>query len=155
MQKKKCLIIYAITFLLFGSLIVISISLSKKQKYKSHDDFIIATYIDGEFSNNLPSKDDPYLFEKMECSNGANLTWDNDNWGFSVENDIKNTKCVLYFKFKKVFEYDYTGTEETYTVYKDGLYKIETWGAQGGTKDTYIGGYGGYGPLLSLLDETI
>ena len=144
MQKKKCLIIYAITFLLFGSLIVISISLSKKQKYKSHDDFIIATYIDGEFSNNLPSKDDPYLFEKMECSNGANLTWDNDNWGFSIENDIKNTKCVLYFKFKKVFEYDYTGTEETYTVYKDGLYKIETWGAQGGTKDTYIGGYGGY-----------
>ena len=145
MQRKKCLIIYTIVFLFLGSLIIINISLLKKQKYKSHDDFIIATYIDGEFSNNLPSKDAPYLFEKMECSNGANLIWDNDNWGFSVENDIKNTKCVLYFKFKKVFEYDYTGTEETYTVYKDGLYKIEAWGAQGGDySTTYLGGYGGY-----------
>ena len=151
MQKKKCLIIYAIAFLLFGSLTIINIFQSKKQKYKSHDDFIIATYLDGKFSSNLPSKDDHYIFEKMECSNGVNLTWDNDNWGFSVENDIKNTKCILYFKFKFLKEYDYTGDVQEFTIPKTGIYKLEVWGAEGGSDNENDGGYGGYASgLISL-----
>ena len=42
-------------------------------------------------------------------------------------------------------EYAYTGDVQTFTATKGGLYKLETWGAQGGNANsTYIGGYGGY-----------
>ncbi len=41
--------------------------------------------------------------------------------------------------------YEYTGKEEIYVVPEDGTYKLETWGAQGGSyNETYHGGYGGY-----------
>ena len=44
-----------------------------------------------------------------------------------------------------VFGFDYTGSEQTFTVPVSGTYKLETWGAQGGTfNDNYYGGYGGY-----------
>ena len=44
-----------------------------------------------------------------------------------------------------VSEFNYTGTEETYTVPEDGTYKLETWGSQGSSiNSSYIGGYGGY-----------
>ena len=49
------------------------------------------------------------------------------------------------------WNFDYTGSEQTFTVPCDGEYKLETWGAQGGmavpydsSYSTYIGGYGGY-----------
>jgi prepilin-type N-terminal cleavage/methylation domain-containing protein len=43
----------------------------------------------------------------------------------------------------KVFAY--TGKEETFKVKKTGIYKLEVWGAQGGSvSTTYIGGYGGF-----------
>lgn len=47
--------------------------------------------------------------------------------------------------------FDYTGTVQTYTVEEDGTYKIECWGAQGGSISTStdttrndVGGAGGY-----------
>ena len=42
--------------------------------------------------------------------------------------------------------FDYTGGEQTFTVPISGTYKIETWGAQGGSGsgNKSIGGYGGY-----------
>ena len=45
-----------------------------------------------------------------------------------------------------IFNFDYTGAEQTFTVPVTGTYKLETWGAQGGNgHDGYtIGGYGGY-----------
>ena len=48
----------------------------------------------------------------------------------------------------KVWNYDYTGGEQTFTTPVSGTYKLETWGAQGtsnpGTSNKTIGGYGGY-----------
>ena len=45
----------------------------------------------------------------------------------------------------KVWNYDYTGGEQTFIVPVNGFYKLEVWGASGGTVDTsYYGGYGGY-----------
>ena len=46
----------------------------------------------------------------------------------------------------KVWNYDYTGGEQTFTVPVNGTYKLETWGASGGysKNETYLGGYGGY-----------
>lgn len=45
-------------------------------------------------------------------------------------------------------EFAYTGVEKSFTIPVSGNYRLETWGAQGGTAtngtSTYIGGYGGY-----------
>ena len=43
-----------------------------------------------------------------------------------------------------VSTYSYTGSEQEYTVPEDGYYKIECWGAQGGTYSRAIGGKGAY-----------
>lgn len=43
------------------------------------------------------------------------------------------------------FDFNYTGDYQTFIVPKTGVYKLETWGAQGGSyNETYHGGYGGY-----------
>ena len=42
------------------------------------------------------------------------------------------------------FLFDYTGTEQTFTPACSGNYKIELWGAQGGSSNTFFGGYGAY-----------
>ena len=44
----------------------------------------------------------------------------------------------------KIWNYDYTGGEQTFIAPVTGTYKLETWGAQGGNINSYIGGYGGY-----------
>ena len=52
--------------------------------------------------------------------------------------------------FKKIEEtstvstYSYTGSEQEYIAPEDGYYKIECWGAQGGTYSYAIGGKGAY-----------
>ena len=61
----------------------------------------------------------------------------------------------------KEWNYDYTGGEQTFVVPVTGTYKLETWGAQGGTieKNLYLGalagGYGAYSSgLISLTAGT-
>ena len=44
---------------------------------------------------------------------------------------------------KTVWKYKYTGTAQEFTAPKTGTYKVELWGAQGGS-GTYTGGQGGY-----------
>jgi len=49
--------------------------------------------------------------------------------------------------------YSYTGSEQEYTVPEDGYYKIECWGAQGGTYSKAIGGKGAYTKGIIKLKE--
>ena len=61
-----------------------------------------------------------------------------------------NTLEYTYINSNDIMEYtfDYTGNVQEFTVPKDGLYKIETWGAQGGdfqiNSNNFKAGYGGY-----------
>ena len=41
------------------------------------------------------------------------------------------------------FEFNYTGDYQTFVVPKTGVYKLETWGAQGGHRGSNNGGKGG------------
>lgn len=51
-------------------------------------------------------------------------------------------------------EFAYTGNEQLFTAPVAGTYKLETWGAQGGTyNETYFGGYGGYSSGLVYLKK--
>ena len=67
------------------------------EPFIKNDDFI-ASYIDGEWSNEIPGKDDGYVVDKIVCDNGATGTWDNDEWGINIRNAIKKIKCGVYFK---------------------------------------------------------
>ena len=66
-----------------------------------------------------------------------------------TENTIltNSNEHTLYAYWKQPTEYNTPGSY-TYTIPQTGLYKLETWGAQGGTvtygSNTYRGGYGGY-----------
>ncbi len=52
------------------------------------------------------------------------------------------------------WNFDYTGSEQTFTVPCDGEYKLETWGAQGGyTSSTAAINYGGYSAGNSILES--
>ena len=62
------------------------------------NDYFIASYIDGEWSNEIPGKDDGYGVDKIVCDNGATATWDNDEWGINIRNATKKIKCGVYFK---------------------------------------------------------
>ena len=51
------------------------------------------------------------------------------------------------------YEFDYTGAEQEFIAEYSGLYKIETWGAQGGGTSSLPGGYGGYVSGSIMLHE--
>ena len=59
---------------------------------------LIASYIDGEWSNEIPGKNDGYAVDKIVCDNGATATWDNDEWGINIRNATKKIKCSVFFK---------------------------------------------------------
>ena len=61
-------------------------------------DVIIRAYIDNEYSNTIPGKNDGYTVEKVVCDNEAVGEWDNDKWGLLTTNLTKRTKCNVYFK---------------------------------------------------------
>ena len=107
-------------------------------------DIVLNIYVDGKKVSNAPKKNAGYIFKNANCDNDATFIWTNSNWKFLVSNITKKTKCSLYFQSGKIYEYAYTGIEEEFVAQKAGIYKIETWGAQGGSNEKYVGGSGGY-----------
>ena len=74
----------------------------------------------------------------------------------STEYDVEATvECEEETGANKVTNFDYTGGEQTFVAPVTGVYKLETWGAQGG--NIYgNGGYGGYSlGLLSIQAKDI
>ena len=83
-----------------------------------------------------------------ELPTGGSVTVDRDGnvngsvvYGNSTF-EIRNNKYTSMSSGTE-FAFDYTGGEQTFNVFTSGYYKLETWGAQGGDKDS-TGGYGGY-----------
>ena len=66
------------------------------------NDDLIASYIDGEWSNEIPGKNDGYVVDKIVCDNGATGTWDNEEWGINIRNATKKIKCSVFFIVKPV-----------------------------------------------------
>lgn len=93
----------------------------------------------------------------IECSNTALYV--------RINNSMKKV-TAFYFKLNNnkmygvgsanyngsVMNFDYTGSVQTATL-TPGTYKLECWGAQGGTYSGYIGGYGGYSKGTITLTE--
>ena len=69
---------------------------------------------------------------------------------------VSITKDIEIMEFKST-SFDYTGTEQIFTVEARGKYKLEVWGAQGGGSYQYaskncIGGYGAYSTGIITLN---
>lgn len=93
----------------------------------------------------------------IECSNTALYV--------RINNSMKKA-TAFYFKLNNnkmygvgsanyngsVMNFDYTGSVQTATL-TPGTYKLECWGAQGGTYSSYIGGHGGYSKGTITLTE--
>lgn len=93
----------------------------------------------------------------IECKNTALYT--------RINNSMKKA-TAFYFKLNNnkmygvgsanyngsVMNFDYTGSVQTATL-TPGRYKLECWGAQGGTYSGCIGGYGGYSKGTITLTE--
>lgn len=61
---------------------------------------------------------------------------------YDFDGYLVRRKVVVISKID--FEYDYTGSVQTFTAPVSGTYQLEVWGAQGGGFSTYESGYGGY-----------
>ena len=115
----------------------------------------IALYVDNQLKEVFPNKEEA-IFTKAICDNDVNTSWDNDNSSLTLTNLSKKIKCNLYFTSyagETVFNFDYTGREQTFTVPVSGTYKLELWGAQGGSSYLTVGGYGGYSKGMISLDK--
>ena len=64
------------------------------------NDYFIASYVDGVWSDTIPGKDDGYIVDKIICDNGATATWDDDEWGINVRNATQKIKCSVFFIVK-------------------------------------------------------
>ena len=82
----------------------------------------------------------------------------------TISNITSNTTCEVVFEPKQItVNFDLAGgvvettytepNEHTYTVPYNGTYKLETWGAQGGSYSNNIGGYGGYSVGVTTLNS--
>ena len=66
-----------------------------------------------------------------------------------------DTEAYLDCGVNQSWDFDYTGGEQSFTTLTSGTYKLEAWGAQGGSaNETYIGGYGGYSIGKLTLDKS-
>lgn len=83
-------------------------------------------------------------------------------------NDKKNIKIKLTYNENQFYkgkikittrtyfeqqDFDFTGKVETFIVPETGLYKLETWGAQGWNIRNQVGGYGAYSTGLVYLEK--
>ena len=100
------------TFILLFLVVTISIIYFTYSKFSSSNEatmyettvepfikntYFIASYIDGEWSDSIPGKNDGYVVDKVVCDNGATGIWDYSNWRIYIDNATKKTKCSLFF----------------------------------------------------------
>ena len=143
-MKKRCFYL----IIIFILIISVFVYFDNKKEYLSTDN-IIGIYINDELNEKIPTKESA-KFQKAVCDDeNVKVSWDNDNWGLLISNLNKKVKCNLYFySGPTVFDYDYIGDVQEFSVPVSGIYKVELWGASGGdvTIDdvNYQGGLGGY-----------
>lgn len=93
--------------------------------------------------------------------NGEDVLWYSDNKLF---NNKATTDTKYTMRQNTIYKsttnsalashtFNYTGKEQIFTAPVAGKYKLETWGAQGGSYSNNIGGYGGYSVGVTTLNS--
>ena len=147
MMKKNLLILIALLSIL-GAFLVFKIN-----KKTMIDEENIAVYVNNQLVSTIPKKGEA-IYIKSVCDTDAKASWNNDSWSLLINNLNQKTKCNLYFySGQTVFDFDYTGGEQNFIAPVSGTYKLETWGAQGGSYNDVYGGYGGYSSGDIILNK--
>ena len=60
-------------------------------------DVVINNYVNGQLVDDAPAKGSGYKVDKIVCDNGATGTWDNKDWGPTITNVTRRSKCNIYF----------------------------------------------------------
>lgn len=76
-----------------------------------------------------------------------------ENKFYYSNNALQGPVDLSHIKTGDILNFDYTGAVQAIALPK-GIYKLECWGAQGGTYSSYIGGYGGYSKGTITLTKT-
>lgn len=116
----------------------------------NEDDLTVYAYVNGVEADAFPTTSDysaSVFCHKDGSTTAANATgtvsYTNSQWVVNVSGvDAGRTVCDVKFNFKKDFAYN--GSVQTLNVPYAGKYKLEVWGAQGGSYNSYNGGKGGY-----------
>ena len=92
-KKRKYIIITSLvsTFVVAGLIITYYNSIPKEEP-------LIGAYIDGTYSETLPTKGSGYAVEKIVCDNNKNASWDYGKWGIKLSNWGTRSRCNIYFK---------------------------------------------------------
>ena len=99
-----------------------------------------------------------YYLENITCTNGytvSGFTTTTSSTGtqtitISNNNKLSGSTCTISFKalcpysVGSTWDFNYTGGVQSFTAKCTGTYKLEVWGAQGGSESNNIGGKGGY-----------
>ena len=138
-KKRKYIIVTSLvsTFVVTGLIITYYNSIPKEEP-------LIGTYIDGIYSETLPTKDSHYAVEKIICDNNKNASWDNDKWGIKLSNWSTRSRCNIYFKSLESF------TIADKTFYLDERRRCPTMNSDGTV--TVTGGEDTYGYLCKAKD---
>ncbi len=62
-----------------------------------YGDVIINSYVNGKYTVDLPAQATGYEVEKIVCDNGAVGEWSVKDWGPTITNVSKRSKCNIYF----------------------------------------------------------
>lgn len=172
-KNKKGFTLVELLAVLIVLIIILLIAITRVRKTvdDASDKSIVANAgayikaVNADISNQDIMTDSIYDQGKVDISEiSVNISGTKPSSGFvEVEDEEVVNACLVYGKYKIIYTsgnfskpikgkcvsneyaFSYTGETEKFTVPVTGTYKIEVWGAQGGTyNDTYIGGYGAY-----------
>lgn len=130
-NKKNVIIISLISIILLGTGSYIYYNSTPKEEP------LIGAYIDGTYSETLPSKGKGYTVDKIVCDNNKNASWDYDKWGIKLSNWGTRSRCNIYFKS---LESSFTIANKTF--YLDEVQRCPSMNSDGtvtvtGAEDTY------------------
>ena len=60
-------------------------------------DVVINNYVNGQLIDDAPARGTGYRVDKIVCDNGATGTWDSKDWGPTISNVTRRSKCNIYF----------------------------------------------------------
>ena len=130
-KKRKYIIITSLvsTFVVIGLIITYYNSILKEEP-------LIGAYINGIYSETLPSKSNGYAVEKIVCDSNKNASWDYNKWGIKLSDWRTRSRCNIYFKSLESF------TLANKTFYLDEAQRCPTMNSDGtvmvtGVEDTY------------------
>ena len=133
---------------------VYEVNIVKNYPDKSETEKITIPY--GDKVNVPINIENKYFINNIECDNGYTITEINKEeviYGTQIvtinnNSKIKPSTCNVTV-LQGIYEYSYIGSEQVFSVPYDGNYKVELWGAQGGSID----GFGAYTSGIIELDK--